>query len=562
MLGTLLLKAVASSIFLAMMLGAVTELGFAQESPVLERPGPRQLEEPTYLPEKPAEPFQLPPVEESTPVPGARGPTLEVTSVVFEGNNAIATRELQGVAAPYVGRAVTRIELEQLREAVSRHYLERGYVNSGAVFPDNFYHAGVVRLQIIEGRVEEVRLSGMGRLRDGYVRSRLIRGDEPLNVNVVQERFQLLLADPLFSKINARLQPGSKLGLARLDLDVTRGRPWDLSLFANNYRSPSVGSEAIGVTGRVRNLTGLGDAFDATLQGGHHDNDRYGVGWAVPVTARTQLHARYDNGKSSVLEAPLDALDVKSELKSQEVGIDQTFIETIRRHFSVGVSFIHRENRTALLGEPFSFVPGEGTGTSKVNAWRFDQDFVQRWEKQALALRSTFTFGRTNTVENAQFSDIIPPKRYSFWLGQTQFTRRLLESGGDLALRANMQFSRDKLVPLERFAIGGASTVRGYRENQAVRDQGFNITVEFRYPLFDRPVSHHRLTLIPFADYGEAWNKGEQRDALASAGLGFNYQFRGLSAELYYGKRLIEPDVKTSGDLQDDGFHFQVRYEI
>jgi hypothetical protein len=31
---------------------------------------------------------------------------------------------------------------------------------------------------------------------------------------------------------------------------------------------------------------------------------------------------------------------------------------------------------------------------------------------------------------------------------------------------------------------------------------------------------------------------------------------------LYYGHRLVEPEVETSGDLQDDGIHFQVRYDF
>ena len=533
-----------------------------QEPTEAERPNPRPLETPTYLPETPDKTFELPPVKELPPTPDASGPTLEVKAVAFEGNAAIATSELELVAAPYLQRPVTRIELEQLRERISRYYLERGYVNSGAILPDDFYRNGVVRLQIIEGRIEEIQLTGMGRLQDGYVRERLIGGDEVFNVNVLQERFRLLLTDPLFGKINARLQPGSKLGLARLDLDVTRARAWDLAVFGNNYRSPSVGAEAIGATGRVRNLTGLGDAFDASAQGGNRDNLRYGLGWTVPLAVRTQLRLRYDTGKSSVLEEPLEALDVKSELVSEEIGISHTFIESTRRNFSMGLSFTRRENSTALLGEPFSFVPGEATGTSKVDAWRFDQDFVQRWEKQAFAIRSTFTFGKTNVVENAQFGDIVPPKRYAFWLGQLQFTRRLFEGGGDLLLRANLQYSRDRLVSLERFAIGGVSTVRGYRENQVVRDEGFNASIEFRYPLFDRPSNRHRVTLIPFIDYGEAKNKGEAKEELASVGLGINYQLGGLSADLFYGKRLIEPDVKSSGDLQDDGIHFQLRYDF
>jgi hemolysin activation/secretion protein len=535
----------------------------AEVPPIVDRPSSRELEEPNYLPEKPPEQFPLPPVEERD-LRGAPGPTLEVKGFVFEGNKVIPSDELQRIAAPFAGRKLTGGELEELRQSLSRHYIERGYINSGALLNPDFYQDGIVHFLIIEGRVDNVRLTGLGRLRESYVRDRLIRADEALDVNALQDRFQLLLTDPLFAKVNARLEPGTAPGLATLDVEVTRARPYDLTLFFNNYRPPSIGAEALGLTGRVRNLTGLGDVMDATVQGGHEkEDDRYIVGWAIPVIdPRTLIRAFYDHGRSSVLEEPLDVLDVKSVLDTREVGITRAFVESIRRRFSLGITFAHRENRTELLSEPFSFVSGEPSGTSKVNAWRFDQDFVQRWEKQALALRSTFTWGRTNTIEIEGGLDLIPQKRYFFWLGQTQFTRRVMDNGSDVLVRANVQLSRDRLVPLEQFAIGGVTTVRGYRENQLVRDQGFNVTVEFRYPLLDRPATRHRLFLVPFVDYGEAWNKGEEGDALAAIGLGLNYQFRGFSAELYLGERLIEPEVKTSGDLQDDGVHFQLRYDF
>lgn len=528
---------------------------------IVDRPSSRELEEPNYLPEKAPEQFQLPPVEESDLSRRALGPTFEVKGFAFEGNKVIPSDELQRIAAPFAGRKLTSGELEELRQSLSRHYIERGYINSGALLNPDFYQDSIVHFLIIEGRVENVRLTGLGRLSESYVRDRLVRADEPLDVNVLQDRFQLLLTDPLFAKVNARLQPGTAPGLATLDVEVTRGRPYDFSIFFNNYRPPSIGAEALGLTGRVRNLTGVGDAVDVTVQGGQENNDRLVVGWTVPVIdPGTLIHALYDHGRSSVLEEPLDVLEVESVLDSREIGISRALVESLRRRLSLGITFTHRENRTELLDAPFSFVPGEPSGTSKVNAWRFDQDFVQRWEKQALALRSTFTWGRTNTIESEGSPDVVPQKRYFFWLGQTQFTRRVMDS--DVLVRGNVQLSRDRLVPLERFAIGGATTVRGYRENQLVRDQGFNITAEFRYPLLDRPATRHRLFLVPFVDYGEAWNKGEEGDALAAIGLGLNYQFRGFSAELYVGERLIEPEVEGSGDLQDHGVHFQLRYDF
>src|SRR5262249_47716310 len=152
---------------------------------------------------------------------------------------------------------------------------------------------------------------------------------------------------------------------------------------------------------------------------------------------------------------------VGSILDSYEVGISHTLVETLARRFSLGLTYTHRENSTTLLGEPFSFVPGEPTGTSRVDAVRFDQDFLQRWENQALAARSTFSWGETNVDPSLGPPDIVPAKRYFFWLGQAQYTRRVMQNGASVLLRGTLQWTQDHLVPLEQFAMGGYGSVRG-----------------------------------------------------------------------------------------------------
>jgi hemolysin activation/secretion protein len=485
-----------------------------------------------------------------------------VTGFAFEGNAIFSSAALQAVAAPYAGRKITAGELEELRLALSRYYVDRGYINSGALLPPDFYRDGILHFRIVEGRIDQVRLQGLGRLHESYVRDRLTREDEPLNVNVLQERFQLLLTDPLFAKVNARLQPGAAPGLATLDVDVARARPWDLSVYFNNYQPPSIGAEAAGVSGVLRNLTGRGDTLDATLQQGQESTGNYTLGWLVPLAYGTEARARYIHEQSTVLEEPLDALDLGSTQDSYEFGLAQTLLDTLKRRFTLGLTYTHRENSTTLFGDPFSFVHGEDTGTSKVDAWRFEQDYIERWPVQTFALRSTFTWGRTNVDPDTPPVELVPTRNYFFWLGQAQLSRLVLKNGATLSLRGTLQWTDDRLVPLERIAVGGRYSVRGYRENQLVRDQGYYASVELRYPLFERRAQRHRLFLVPFFDFGEAWNRGEDRERLSAVGVGLNWELHGLSAELYYGKRLAEPGIETSGDLQDEGVHFQVRYQF
>ena len=72
------------------------------------------------------------------------------------------------------------------------------------------------------------------------------------------------------------------------------------------------------------------------------------------------------------------------------------------------------------------------------------------------------------------------------------------------------QISADPLLSIERFAIGGRDTVRGYRENQLVRDSGVVASAELRIPLWRDSLRRPLLELVPFMDYGTGWNDGPE----------------------------------------------------
>ncbi len=482
---------------------------------------------------------------------------------VFDSNKVVSTEVLDRVAQPYAHRRLSAEQLEELRQKLTHVYVDNGYINSGVLLQDDFLRNGMVHFHVIEGHLQGLRASGLRGLRLSYLEQRLTRDDEVLNVNALQERFQLLLGDPLFSKVNARLQPGERPGLAILDVDVARARAWDLSLYANNHYPPSVGTNALGVAGTVRNISGAGDTLSANAETGAEggtfpDRSRYNIAWTAPLVYRTDLMLRYERGSSSVIEEPLDSLDINSKFESYEAGLSHALVDSLVRKVAVGVTFNRRKNSTDLLGQPFSFVAGEPTGTSKVTATRFEQDWTERWEKQALAVRSTFSWGRTNTLESSD--PAVAPQHFFVWLGQASFVRRVLDNGANVYLRATVQITQDRLVPLEQFSLGGASSVRGYIENQVVRDRGYNASIEFRYPILQNTGQRYQVMVVPFFDIGRARNQGEESEQISSAGLGFTAEHKGFFGEIFYGYQLDDIDAKKHGSLQNHGIHFQVRY--
>lgn len=235
----------------------------------MDRPSMRPLPEPPTAVEKPRPDFQLPTVPENNiEVPGGHQ-QLHIHHIEFVGNTLLDEQALRELVQMYENKTVTLNELETLRQRITQTYVDNGYINSGAILTEDAFNNGVLRFTILEGHLEEIVVHGQEWLREGYVSNRLLGdADQPLNLQQLQDRFQMLLSDPLISQMNGRILPGSSPGKSILDVEVTRAQPYQLSLLGNNQRPPSIGAEAFGVNGWVRNLTGLGDMVDLLQQCG------------------------------------------------------------------------------------------------------------------------------------------------------------------------------------------------------------------------------------------------------------------------------------------------------
>lgn len=509
--------------------------------------------------------FELPPVAASDDA-AIKDAGAVVRRIAFRGNRDVPTATLETLGAPFLNRPLGAGDIEELRQRVTRHYVDLGYVNSGAVLAADARRDDTLTLDIVEGRVATIRLKGLERLHEDYVVGRLVRADdETLNVEQLRERFQRLLDDPLFERMNARLMPGSRLGEAILDVEVARARPWWLSVAANNYRPPSIGETAVNLAGGVRNLTGYGDQLDASLQHADGGLGRGSLSWQMPLNQRgTRLSLQLDHGRSSVIEEPMSVLDIESTLDSKDVGLSQTLHETLGSRFTVGVNRLWRENRTELLGMPFSFVPGEPGGVTRVRSWRFWQEYSLRSERDALALRSTFSWAHNNLqpVSGLPAGTAVPAHDYRTWLGQAHYARQLHAGGTQLVLRGTLQASNRHLLALDQLAIGGAATVRGYRENLMLRDAGAVLNAELDHPLVRNPGAGLNLSVIPFYDIGRGRNRNEAGDSISSVGVALRNRWQGTFVDLAVAHRLTHPESVDAlqGSLQDKAVHVQVGY--
>ena len=517
---------------------------------------------PATPPSKPTVPILPSPPEEN--LPGtifSTGESLCVKEIQVKGNSILEDKII-GLKKPLEKKKeITFEELLQLRSQITQLYVKEGYITSGAFIPKQDVTNCVVQIQVVEGELENIVISGLQRLKKGYVRSRIQRlAFKPLNQKRLEQALKLLQIDPVIKRVNAKLTAGSAPGYNILEVKITEAPPFYAGVSFANKQSPSVGSQQGSVFAAYDNLLGLGDKFSAEY-GITEGLNIYDFNYSIPINALDgKISVRYSNTDSRIIESDFRDLDIRSETETLSFNIRQPLVYTPKNEFALGLAFDLRRTQTFILDDiPFSFSEGPEDGESKLTVIRFSQDWLQRNTNSVLAARSRFSFG-INAFD-ATVNDTGTDGRFFAWIGQFQWVQQLSPRIVMLA-KVNTQLTGDSLLSAEKISIGGVETVRGYRQNQLVTDNGIVGGVEVRIPLSSKVET---LQLIPFFDIGTGWNNRTSNpdpQTLASLGLGLQWQpVRGLVLRTDYGIPLIETSDGSSS-LQDNGFNFSVRYQL
>ncbi|MCP4691569.1 MAG: ShlB/FhaC/HecB family hemolysin secretion/activation protein [Desulfobacterales bacterium] len=555
-------------ILIIILIGSVDALGGPGFDPTGRSGDPR----PDLLEEKPPGPAPrlLPPPPPPPRETKGKSPYLGVfvREIIISGSTAFSPGDFAEISAPYLNRELTNEDLEALRRAVTILYVNEGFINSGAVIPDQTVADGVLRLRVIEGELTGVEVEGSRWFKDSFIRDRLFLDvGAPLDIASIQRGVELLGRDPRVHRIDAELKPGAGLGQSVLKVNVEEKNPFKYWLGVNNYQSPTVGAPRGLITIAHDNPTGHGDRISLTHGRSEGLRHKIDFRWSFPFTARdATLVLGFRKNHFDVVEEPFEPLDVESESESWEITLTRPFFRNLTHTFAMGITLERSRNETFLLGRPFSFSPGAEDGESAVCASRFFLEWTRRTRRQVIAVRSRFSLGLDALGATIHDSDA-PDGKFFSWLGQFQWAGILTPLDIQMLFRVDAQWSDEPLLPLEQIAVGGRYSVRGYRENQLVRDRAFIASLEARFPL----IRDHRwadsLHLAPFVDYGHAENTDSPTPAptsIGSVGVGLLWAATLIRSpvemksqlEIYWGYPLKKVD-NPGGDLQDHGVCFQ-----
>jgi hemolysin activation/secretion protein len=497
---------------------------------------------------------------------------IQVKKIEVTGSTLFSQQELQSILAEKMISAqpetVALSDLQDVANQITQLYLERGFLTSRAVLQPQLVKEGIVTIAVVEGKLADIQIEGLESLRAGYIRSRLQqRPGTPLNARNLEEKLRLLKSDPLLESVESSLRPGKNLGESILQVKVKEASRFKTTVSTDSYSQSSLQPEKSRMKMTYKNITGLGDELSFVssmpLNSSAFDQDglqSYDISYRMPLNTmngEVQVQATADD--KTITEPAFAALGIRNRSERYSVGFRQPLVRSMRQEFTLSLNFSAERKQSFLFNDiPFAFGSGaDDKGVTQTRILQFGQNFSRQDKEGVWNLNSSLNLG-------FGVLDATPEGQFFSWQVQGQRVQKI-GKGNLLIAQGELQLSPDSLLSSQKFGLGGGQSVRGFRQNARLGDNGWRVSLEGRVPLWKtkkdkRPI----LQLAPFVEAGGVWNvtqnlNGQSREGfLAGAGVGLLFQpSKNLNIRVDYGVPLVRV---SDGDrsLQENGLYFSI----
>ncbi len=429
-------------------------------------------------------------------------------------------------------------EMQSVADTIVERYRTAGFIVSNAFLPAQTVGSDkIVAIQVLEGQIGKIIVKGTKRYRPGVISASAekLRGKPLLKSDV--DTALMYAHDLPGVTVSSTFQPGENTGDTDLVMVANEAkRPYKFTLGANNY-----GTE---LTGRYRAEAGLewanpfrlGDVFNVIVDYALDPNDNvYGaMTYQAPIGHTPGLSAVVGASRNElqINSGTFAALDVKGPSSLYYGGLDWKFINRDDLESVATLHVIREESRLDSLGMQLS--------NEKFTVAELGWHALQT-DKRFHGVNILQVGLRQSLKDDSAEPDLVSPVHSrNFLVAKVAYTRmQFLTKSQRLDFKLVGQYTRDALVPLEQFALGGPDSVRAYPIADALRDRGYYTAIEYHTyapgfgdvisPFYGRPW-RELLEFQVFVDYAKGFSAGANRsatpDAAEYSGAGAGLIFR------------------------------------
>ncbi|MCJ7600664.1 MAG: BamA/TamA family outer membrane protein [Desulfobulbaceae bacterium] len=483
---------------------------------------------------------EMPLPETTTPAPSRPTPPADERRVRIDrfsitGNTIFSEEELRALIADQEGAQLTLTEIYGQADRLTDFYQKHGYNLTTVTVPAQRMLGGVLRLEVVEGRVGKLVFEGNQRYDDAFLARQLDLLEPGTVLRFADLEGEVLLLNDLPGLLaRSVLQPGEAYGTTDINLRMEE-KPVAASAVLDNSGLKDIGRWRLGADFTINNPFKYGDVLDLGYTHTQHSLLRQGwfnYGFPVlPDGSRLNLsyaRAEYDVGEEFA------TLDITGTSETARIQLNHPFLRSRRNNLSATLGASHVRGQSDMMSIPLS--------DDEISFLDLGLNFSHRNASGGLTSLSGQVATNFRSNADGANSDALPPRLELRGDYEYIFSR-----AWSAALRGEAVLSNDPMPDTNKYSLGGPASVRGFVSSQLRGDQGAMGSLEVRRWLF---FSHADLQLRGFVDAGEVRYEipladGSRSDSLASAGLGLTVSVSG--------KYILDLQWATPIDGKDSG---------
>ncbi len=470
-----------------------------------------------------------------------------ITGIEFVGNTKFTSQQLLNLIGTRTGQVLNRNTIREDGQMIEAKYAQQGYTQTRV----QDYHLtddNKLVFIIFEPRIGEIRFDGNTKTHDYVIRRQLMfHPGDVYNVNTVTQSLKNLDNLQIFQDIAAVPEPGAEPGTLIETIRLKERR--------TGMASVAVGESNIeGLIGILEladtNLGGTGQSLSARMQFGADKS--YELTYTDPWIDPQRTSFSMDLYNRTILQEAIES-DGSSILYDQKraggtVSFGRPYGANINYYMTL------RADTIGATNDNNDVVPAVLLQETNVHSVTFSQRYDTR-DNFLTPSSGTYTnlAAEFAGLGGAKFTKYTGEVRHYWNLTRQKKTSAPPQPGDKKKPPLPLVFA-DRLILgttagappfLEQFLIGGADSLRGYKEDRFPGQDELLWNNELRIPIAEN------IQAVTFLDFGDAW------------GGPFAAEFGDAEFHLHYGYGLGIRVITPIGPLRlDYGFNSEGGHEL
>jgi hemolysin activation/secretion protein len=462
---------------------------------------------------------------------------LEVTRFAVEGENPLSKEETDRILAPFLGEHREIEGIEAAADALQEAVQAKGDPFFRVVVPPQKPTGGVVTLSVVRYALGSVAVTGNEHFSDANILASIpaLRASESVDMRGVSRALAVANENPA-KRTEVVLRDGETPNAIDAEVKVKDVAPQQVFLGLSNTGTEQTGEWRASLGYQNANVFNRDHVFTAsfTTSPDEHIDDvqQYGLFYSMPLyTLGNSLSAYfvYSNVDQGTVA---DFFQVSGA--GQFYGVRYTHLFDRRRDYRhrlvFGVDQQLFDNDVSFSGLPV----GVDVGAVPVSL-RYEGAWERPWGNAGFFVEGVHNIevGSDNNDAAYEANRAGADPQWNLARFGAEARYRLPK---DFSLRGVFvgQFAGEPLIPGEQFGMGGANSVRGFRERVVTGDDGYQVSAEFWSPPWLQKQLPGTLQVLGFLDAGYRHfhdpPPGQDSNAtIASVGVGARWQWKRLN---------------------------------